>query len=55
MEDGYEVIITGYSDRWDHKSGKLLNVKKIILDELLKFVAREYVEKNDIDTEKKTQ
>ena len=53
MENGYEVIITGYSDRWDHKSEK--NTKKIILDELLKFVAREYVEKNDIDSEKKTQ
>merc|ERR1719342_486181 len=32
-----------------------LSLPVILIDELLKFVAREYVEKNDIDSEKKTQ
>jgi len=32
-----------------------LSLPVILIDELLKFIAREYVEKNDIDSEKKTQ
>jgi len=32
-----------------------LSLPVILIDELLKFVAREYVEKNEIDSEKKTQ
>merc|ERR1711962_1132303 len=32
-----------------------LSLPVILIDELLKFIAREYVEKNDIESEKKTQ